>query len=426
MSLRRQLARRTRAIAIIAFTVVAGIASAVYLLVNERLESPFATSYTVNAPFVNVSGIAAGLGVPVSVAGVRVGEVTGSSLRDGAAVLHLQIDPHLLPRVYADAEATLVPRTPLMDMYVDLSAGGPPARPLRDGATLPLAQTRTPVDPDELLSALDADTRTWLQSLIGNFDVGLAGRGTDFRALLRALSPTVSQTRQIADLLAARRDEIRRIVHNLALLTQSLARGDHDIQQLVLASNATLGALATQDAALSQSVAQLPQTLAQARKTVGDLTPFAQALHSGLDALTPVAPRLPGLLRNMRTLLSGGGVLPVGPAESFASAAQPLARLLGPTTGAVTAAVAPLKRVAGVLNRVTNDLVYVPGGRDQGYLYWLAWFGHNLDSVVSTQDAHGSVIRGLTLVSCSSGSQSQLNAAIEQLLGVSASCRSGP
>ena len=99
MSLRRQLARRTRAIAIIAVTVVAGIASAIYLLVNERLESPFATSYTVNAPFVNVSGIAAGLGVPVSVAGVRVGEVTSSSLREGAAVLRLQIDPHLLPRV---------------------------------------------------------------------------------------------------------------------------------------------------------------------------------------------------------------------------------------------------------------------------------------------------------------------------------------
>jgi phospholipid/cholesterol/gamma-HCH transport system substrate-binding protein len=426
VSLRRQLARRTRAIAIIVFTTLAGIASAIYLLANERLESPFATSYTVNAPFVNVSGIAAGLGVPVSVAGVRVGEVTGSSLHDGAAVLRLQIDPHLLPRIYADAEATLIPRTPLMDMYVDLSAGGPPAHPLRDGATLPLAQTRTPVAPDELLSALDGDTRTWLQSLIVNIDVGLAGRGTDFREFLRALSPTVAQTRQIADLLAERRDQIRRIVHNLALLTQSLARGDEDIQQVVLAGNNTLGAFASQDAALRQSVAQLPQTLAQARKTVSDLTPFAQALHSGLGALTPVAPRLPGLLRNMRTLLSGGGVLPIGPAKAFARAAQPLARLLGPTTQAVTANVAPLKRVAGVLNRVTNELVYVPGGRDQGYLYWLAWFGHDLDSVVSTQDAHGSVLRGLTLVSCSSGSQSQLNAVLDQLLGVSASCGSRP
>jgi phospholipid/cholesterol/gamma-HCH transport system substrate-binding protein len=347
-------------------------------------------------------------------------------LHDGTALLRLQIDPHLLPRIYSDARATLVPRTPLMDMYIDLSAGGPPSRPLPSGATLPLAQTRTPVAPDELLSALDADTRTWLQSLIVNFDVGLAGRGTDLRAFLRALSPTVAQTRQIADLLAQRRDQIRRIVHNLALLTQSLAGGDRDIQQVVLAGNATLGAFASQDAALRQSVAQLPQTLAQARQTVSDLPPFAQALHSGLDALTPVAPRLPGLLRNMRTLLSGGGVLPIGPTEAFARAAQPLARLLGPTTRAVTANVAPLKRIAGVLNRVTNELVYVPGGRDQGYLYWLAWFGHNLDSIVSTQDSQGSVIRGLTLVSCSSGAQPQLNAVVEQLLGVSASCRSRP
>jgi hypothetical protein len=59
-------------------------------------------------------------------------------------------------------------------------------------------------------------------------------------------------------------------------------------------------------------------------------------------------------------------------------------------------------------------------------VYWLAWFAHNLDSVVSTQDAGGAVIRGLGLFSCSSGAQPQTGALLDQLLNLPASCRPGP
>ena len=42
-----------------------------------------------------------------------------------------------------------------------------------------------------------------------------------------------------------------------------------------------------------------------------------------------------------------------------------------------------------VFDYVTNELGYNPGGRDQGYLYWMDWFFHNWDSVFSTGDANG-------------------------------------
>ncbi len=427
MSVRRQLSRQTKALVMMAISAVAGLASAAYLLTNERLSSPFASSYTIKAQFTNVSGISPGIGIPVNVAGVRVGQVTGSALSDGRGVLTMQIDPSLLPHVYTNATATLVPRTPLKDMQVDLGVGGAPAPPLPAGATLPLAQTVTPVDSDELLSALDADTRTWLQVMITDLDTGLGGQGSNLGAFLRALAPTVTQTRQIGDLLASRRVEIRRVVHNLGLLTQSLADGDQDLGEVVHAGNAVLATLSAQDAPLRQSVAQLPGTLSAARSTVGHVTTFANVLHPTLDALTPLAQRLPGLLRNVRTLLSGGGVLPVRPVKEFARATQPLVPLLGPTTRELSAQLPPLTSIEGVLHRVTNATAYVPGAGDQGYLYWLAWFAHNLNSVVSTGDAHGAVIRGLGLFSCSSAAQpGQPSTIIDQVLGFPSSCRSGP
>ncbi len=427
MNVRRQLARQTRAIAMIVLIAGAGLASAMYLLTNERLASPFATSYTINAPFTNVSGVQPGLGIPVNVAGVRVGQVTGSALQNGEGVLRLAIDPHVLPRVYANAIASLVPRTPLMDMQVQLSAGGPPGRPLSDGATLPITQTRTPVDSDQLLSVLDTDTRTYVQMLVSDLGTGLHGRGRDLGLLLRALSPTVAQTREIGDLLASRRGEISQIVHDLSRLTQALAGGDQQLGQVVAAGDRTLNALATQQAPLRASVAQLPGTLAAARTTLSHLTTFTHVLRPTLAALTPLAGRLPGLLRNSRTLLSGGGVLPVAATRAFADASQPLAAVIGPTTRAVTAAIPPFVRIAGTVQRVTNTTAYVPDARDQGYLYWFAWFVHNLNSVLSTQDAHGAVIRGLTLVSCSSASTANPGSRlVDQLLGLPSQCRPGP
>ena len=49
------------------------------------------------------------------------------------------------------------------------------------------------------------------------------------------------------------------------------------------------------------------------------------------------------------------------------------------------------------INRLGNMAAYNPGGaeapgdpgRDEGYLYWAAWLGHNSNSVFQVQDAHG-------------------------------------
>ena len=54
-----------------------------------------------------------------------------------------------------------------------------------------------------------------------------------------------------------------------------------------------------------------------------------------------------------------------------------------------------------VLNYVVNELGYNPPGPEEGYLFWLAWFFHNADSILSIEDAHGRRWRGGLITSCS-------------------------
>ena len=57
---------------------------------------------------------------------------------------------------------------------------------------------------------------------------------------------------------------------------------------------------------------------------------------------------------------------------------------------------APALRTSfGLLDRVANAVAYNPPGSEEGYLYWTAWFFHNVNSVFSSQDAHGVMTRGL-------------------------------
>jgi phospholipid/cholesterol/gamma-HCH transport system substrate-binding protein len=82
-------------------------------------------------------------------------------------------------------------------------------------------------------------------------------------------------------------------------------------------------------------------------------------------------------------------------------AALPLNRDLASVSSGLRAVSPDIATSFKVLDYAANELSYNPPGSDEGYLYWLAWGAHNLDSVVSVEDAHGAAAHGLALVSCS-------------------------
>jgi phospholipid/cholesterol/gamma-HCH transport system substrate-binding protein len=399
-----QLKRYGRYFAVLIVLWVIGLAAGGYIVINQRFPNPFANFVDVNGRFETAAGVVPGLGEPVNVAGVNVGEITGTSLSGGQAIIHMELKPAQLPaphRLYANASAVLFPNTPLKDMEIDIDPGTPNAGVLPQGGSIPVGQTTVPVDSDELLNSLDTDTRTWFASLITDLNKGTTGRGQDIKQLLQTLGPTSAQMRTIGDLLAARRQELAQIVHNLGTLTKAISVKDTQLQTVVRAGDQTVGALASQNVALTQAIQRLPGTLQTTRSTLADSTNLANALGPTANALVPVAQRLPSTLKNSQTLFQGAALLPLNKIPAFVNAVIPLAQQLPPVESNLNKELPPLISSFKVLGAVTNETAYVPGHGNPGFLYWLAWFAHNADSYLSTRDANGGAWRGLALVSCS-------------------------
>ncbi len=146
-------------------------------------------------------------------------------------------------------------------------------------------------------------------------------------------------------------------------------------------------------------------------------TGLANALGPTATALIPVAHRLPSTLKNSQTLFQGAALLPLNKIPAFVNAVIPLAKQLPPVESNLRLEVPPLISSFKVLGAVTNEIAYVPGHGNPGFLYWLGWFAHDADSFLSTADANGGGWRGLLLVSCSDLGSGALGSLLKQVLG---------
>jgi phospholipid/cholesterol/gamma-HCH transport system substrate-binding protein len=418
-----QIRRYGRHFLTLVVLMVLGTACGVFILLNQRLPNPFAHYYMINADFPSAAAVVPGLGEPVNVAGVRVGQISGVSLQQGQAVIHMQIDPGKVGRMYRDAHADLVPRTPLKDMEVDIAPGHRGAGMLASGATIPVGETLSPVDADELLASLDTDTRTWLESLITSLGQATAGRGGDLRRLFQSLGPTSVQLRQVGDLMAQRHRALAQIVHSFGQLLGAVNQSNGQLRTVVQAGDRTLSALGTQNAALRQSIVALPGTLQTARTTLGDVVGLANALGPAATALQPTARSLPSTLRDSQTLFQGAALLPLQEIPAFVHVTLPLTRELPPLAANLRIEVPDLIDAFKVLAYSTNELAYVPGHGNPGFLYWLAWFAHNSASFISTSDANGPVWRTLLVTSCRALSTLPSGALLEQVVGTTFGCK---
>ena len=111
----------------------------------------------------------AGQGQTVRVSGVRIGDIGKVELKDGRAIVRMDIDPKYKDLVHTDATALLRPKTGLKDMFVQLDPGGGRRAGGQGEAGRSRSRRRRPdVNPDEILGTLDADTRDYLRLLISD------------------------------------------------------------------------------------------------------------------------------------------------------------------------------------------------------------------------------------------------------------------
>jgi phospholipid/cholesterol/gamma-HCH transport system substrate-binding protein len=383
---------------LLAILGLAAIAAAVslYVLDQQRLRFPWEEApLRLNAEFSTAQAVTAGQGQTVRVAGVRIGDIGDVELQDGRAVVEMVIDAEYEGLVRTDARALLRPKTGLKDMFIDLEPGS--GRQAGEGFTIPISATAPDVNPDEILSELDADTRDYLKLLIGDAGRGLKGRGLDLRELLRRFEPTHRDLARVNGAVAERRENLRRLISSLNLLNRELASHGDDIAGLVDSSASVMREFAAEHENVSGAVRELPTTLAQTTDTMGRLERYAALLGPTAERLRPAARALAPANDAVRPLAQEATPLLRDDIRPFVREARPVVRDLRPAARNLARATPALGRAFVRINHFLNLLAFNPNGREdpdnaarqEGYLFWAAWLQHMATQLFSNADAHG-------------------------------------
>ena len=251
---------------------------------------PFTHGFRVQAVFQSANSIRKNS--PVRIAGVNVGKVTKIEGKPGsdAAVVTMEINDKGLP-IHKDAVMKIRPRIFLEgNFFVDISPGTPSAPTIADGDTIPLTQTATPVQFDQVLSALQSDTRTNLQKTLEGLGTGLTyqpSRAQDTDADPSARGESAAQslndairygerslkgTAIVADAFLGTEDhDLSGLIDGLNRTTEGLGRNEDQLKSLVTSFNTTVAATASQATNLRASVRLLGPTLQNANRALDSL-----------------------------------------------------------------------------------------------------------------------------------------------------------
>lgn len=379
-----------------------GLFVAGYILVQQGIRLPVLSDAPVRitATLDTAQAVTPGQGQTVQVAGVQVGKIAAVKLIDGRAQLGLDIEPKWIDNglIKTDATALLRPRTPLKDMYLQVFPGERKGgEPIKKDFNLPLRNTLTDVNQDEILAALDGRTLDYLTLLLNGTSRGLKGRGGDLAEVFKRFEPTFRDLGRVNRAVAGERGALRRLIASTGRLNGELAKRPDRISRLVSTSNTTFGAFASEDENLRSTVSELPATLRQATRTLRDVKPLADELGPATRALIPAVEALDR--SNKRVRPSARELTPLirTQVRPFIRASRPLVRDLAPAAKSLDALAPDLQRSVKELNRFFNMLAFnkdgrepaEKAGRDEGYLFWLAWTTHQGANLINVDDANG-------------------------------------
>jgi phospholipid/cholesterol/gamma-HCH transport system substrate-binding protein len=417
--------------AIIGLILIAVLVSSV-ILSNQRLTLPGWVPligkdfYMVEAEMQTAQSVTPGQGQTVNIAGVEVGEIKSVKLENGRAIIGMKIEPRY-SRIYRDATVLLRPKTGLKDMVAELTPGTPAAGRLPEGGRIPVSQTLPDVNLDEILAALDADTRDYLTLLLNDGGQALKGTGRELGNTLRRIEPTAKLSRQVNEALAKRSANIKRAIHNFSLLTNELGNRDDTVADFVVDSNAVFAALASQDANIRETLRELPPSLEVTQSTLAKATTLADELGPTLQALRPAARALGPTQRQLRPFLRTTTPIIRDQIRPFTRASLPTVKALRPAMRDLSVASPDLLTTFKNLNHLLNELAYnPPGDKEEGYLFWLSWANHLAPTVFATQDAHGPIRHGLVIFGCQTGALLDSVAEANQQLGTLVDLLNGP
>ncbi len=271
---------------------------------------PFKHGYRLKAAFSTVVNISPKS--PVRVAGVNVGKVTSIQRQGNAGVVTMEITKGGLP-IHRDATLKIRARILLEgNWFVDLQPGTPTSPTVPSGYTIPITQTSDPVQLDQILDALNTDTRSNLQTLLAEYGSALtrkptAAENAEQNPVVRGLNAAQALKKSYYDGPEAlkggtivqqafggvEQHDLSKLIAGGEKLTAALNVHEQQLGEWVGNFNTFLGAFAAQSASLVHTVALLPGTLHNASSAFRNFNAAAPAIRKFSLDLIPGVEQIP-------------------------------------------------------------------------------------------------------------------------------------
>jgi phospholipid/cholesterol/gamma-HCH transport system substrate-binding protein len=355
----------------VVFLIIAAIA--VYFGFTKHI--PFKHGFQLKAQFNSAMNIHSKS--PVRIAGVDVGKVASIKRQGNTGLVTMEIENKGLP-IHTDATAKIRPRIFLEgNWFVELQPGSPSAKTVSSGYTLPITQTANPVQLDQVLDALNTDTRANLQKFLIYYGEGLtkkpnAAEDAEQLPEVRGITgaEAINKTYHIAPealrggtiinqaLTGTEQHDFSKLIASIGKVTAALNVHEQQLGELIGNFNTFFEAFAVQNQSLSALVHTLPGSLhgithglRELGASFGPTRAFANDILPGVK-LTPetVKAQIPWIEQVTASLQPSelGGV-----AKGLAEATPALAKL--------SAEQVPLFKQTEAFNKCLTKVIYPTG-----------------------------------------------------------------
>jgi phospholipid/cholesterol/gamma-HCH transport system substrate-binding protein len=322
---------------------------------------PFQSHYELKAVFQNAANIRKDS--PVRIAGVNVGKVVSvksvcqNGLSDTCASNYSEVtftvDSNGQP-VNSDAQIEIRPRIFLEgNFFIDLHPGSPSAHDLSSGDTIPVTQTSTAVQLDQVLTSLQAPDRANLQKLLEGYGNSLNHKPTpaddatqdpEVQGLTAAeainksftYGQTAARDSAIVNeaLLGTQPHDLSGLIAAQARIFNALRGHESQLQGLITNFNTFTAALASESGNLERTIKRLGPTLRIAEPALRHTNESLPFLRAFARDLTPGVRELPATIAASQPWLDQTAAL-LQPSELGFVARQ--LRLAGPGAGKAAA-----------------------------------------------------------------------------------------
>ena len=245
------------------------------------------------------------VGDNVQIGGRAVGTVDEIELTsNNQAAIRVSVqEPYAPLREGTQAVIRLTSLSGIANRYVALSPGPDASRTLPEHATLTTASTTTAVDLDQLFNTLDPETRADLQGVIKGFQTQLNGKGDQAAEAAEYFNPLLSSARRLVNETTEDEDALTRFIVSSSRTVTAIAERRDDLADLVGNANATTGAIAAENRALSEALLLLPTTLRRGNSTFVNLRATLDDLDPLVAESKPATKDLAPFLRELRPLI---------------------------------------------------------------------------------------------------------------------------